>query len=63
VSVTGKVKFFNETKGFMAANAVLGTTYGQSGRLQFRRHSAGQYRRGAEPDADDGRDSAVLVHA
>jgi microcystin-dependent protein len=35
VTVKGKVKFFNETKGFPAANAVLGTTYGNPGGGNF----------------------------
>ncbi len=35
VTVKGKVKFFNETKGFPAANAVLGTTYGSPGGGNF----------------------------
>ncbi len=35
MTVKGKVKFFNETKGFPAANAVLGTTYGNPGGGNF----------------------------
>jgi microcystin-dependent protein len=35
VTVQGKVKFFNETKGYPAANAVLSTTYGNPGGGNF----------------------------